>query len=87
LDRLACVGKLGMGALTYKPAIEPETDGEDVIDLSKLADDALGLIEGEEAKSLTMLQRLGGSSGGARPKVLVGLDGKGGLVPDALELP
>ncbi|MFV3130455.1 type II toxin-antitoxin system HipA family toxin [Niveispirillum sp. KHB5.9] len=87
LDRLACVGKVGIGALTYQPATTPEGPEPGSIDLPTLAEDALRILDGGETASLRVLQRIGGSPGGARPKVLVGLDGKGGLTHGEGELP
>lgn len=87
LDRLAGIGDLAIGALTFRPAMEPESPPDGGIDLPTLARDALHLLAGEEAPSLALLQRLGGSPGGARPKVLVGLDGAGALVHGEQALP
>lgn len=87
LDRLACVGAVGIGALTYQPATTPNGPEPDRIDLPSLAADAMRILDGGETPSLALLQRIGGSPGGARPKVLVGLDGKGGLTHGEGALP
>jgi serine/threonine-protein kinase HipA len=87
LDRLAFVGNVGIGALAYRPATTPEGPAPDGIDLSALAEDALRILDGGETSSLMLLQRLGGSPGGARPKILVGLDGRGGLTHGEGTLP
>jgi serine/threonine-protein kinase HipA len=76
LDLLALVGRDGRGALVFEPAATPPDDVES-LDLDALAADALVLLEGEEAKLADALAKLGGGSGGARPKVHVGFDGKG----------
>jgi serine/threonine-protein kinase HipA len=79
LDRLAAVGRTGMGALVYEPEIElPGTDAA-AIDLDALASDAMAVLEGHASELLDQLSRLGGSPGGARPKILVGLDAKNQL--------
>jgi len=75
LDRLAIVGRRGMGALAYRPAI-PEI-ADDVVDFDALARGATEILEGRDSDVLPELERLGGSSGGARPKVLVALDALG----------
>ncbi len=76
LDQLALVGSQGRGALIFEPATTPSEDVES-LDLDALAADATALLEGEEAKLAETLAELGGGSGGARPKVHVGFDGKG----------
>lgn len=76
LDLLALVGSEGRGALVFEPETTPPDDAES-LDLDALAADAMVLLEGEEAKLADTLAKLGGGSGGARPKVHVGFDGKG----------
>ena len=70
LDRLAIIGKNGMGALSYEPAIKYE------FAISDLSLDEINIACGElfnkkNEKNLDDLFRLGGSSGGARPKVML----------------
>lgn len=69
LDRLAWVGEQGAGALVYAPAIELPTPT--VVDLRALAADARLVLDGDADTDLRELLALGGSSGGARPKVNV----------------
>ena len=89
LDRLALVGDRGMGALTYRPAVPQRSDG--VIDLDVFAVEANRILQGDESDVLPELYRLGGASGGARPKVLVAFDGRGnvrdgvGVIPDGYD--
>ncbi len=85
LDRLAIVGRRGMGALAYRPAI-PET-ANDVVDFDDLARGAAEILEGRDCDVLPELERLGGSSGGARPKVLVALDAFGNARAGDDEIP
>jgi serine/threonine-protein kinase HipA len=76
LDRLALVGRGGRGALVYEPADDASiVTGE--VDLHRLAGEAADVIEGHDSAVLRELERLGGSSGGARPKVQVALDDAG----------
>ncbi|HEY0615329.1 MAG TPA: type II toxin-antitoxin system HipA family toxin [Candidatus Elarobacter sp.] len=79
LDRLALVGRRGRGALVYEPAATIDPDGATTgeLDLNHLAHDASEVLEGHESAVLRELERLGGSSGGARPKVQVALDDSG----------
>lgn len=78
VDRLALVGTKGRGALVF----QPETlDGEasSTIDLDALADESRHVLLGEETELEALLTRLGGGSGGARPKVHVAINGGGKL--------
>jgi serine/threonine-protein kinase HipA len=71
LDRLAYVGHRGLGALRYRPEIAPVRHRE-AIDLDALAAEIQSVLDGDAEDVLDHLIELGGSSGGARPKVLVG---------------
>ncbi|MCY1721680.1 type II toxin-antitoxin system HipA family toxin [Prolixibacteraceae bacterium Z1-6] len=72
LDRLAFVGSTGMGALTYKPEIEPAEDTGLIPELDILAYEMNQILQGTSSDIIEELFILGGSSGGARPKVFVG---------------
>ena len=85
LDRLAIVGRRGMGALAYRPAV-PD-DGDVVVDFDALAHGATEILEGRDSDLLPELERLGGSSGGARPKILVALDAAGNARAGDDEIP
>lgn len=69
LDRLAIVGNSGMGALTYRPEINLDTSVEE-LDLDTLAKECKEVLMNESSQDLDTLFKLGGSSGGARPKIL-----------------
>ncbi len=75
LDRLALVGKTGMGALEYEPNYElgeqKETD-----DLDYLSAQCQKILRTEYSDDLDMLYRMAGSSGGARPKILTTFEDK-----------
>jgi serine/threonine-protein kinase HipA len=75
LDRLALVGKSGMGALEYEPDLSTEGEAE-IQDLDYLSEQCRKILMSEYSKDLDMLYRMGGSSGGARPKILTSLDQK-----------
>jgi len=76
LDRLAYLGTRTMGALTYHPPSHEESGGEpQVLDLDALGSNAKAVLEGDATEVLPELMRAGGSPGGARPKVLVGIQG------------
>ncbi len=75
LDRLAYLGNRTMGALTYHPPSEPSDLAKRVLDLQSLARASRQVLEGDAGDVLPLLLRAGGSPGGARPKVLVGVRG------------
>ncbi|WP_300670669.1 type II toxin-antitoxin system HipA family toxin [Soonwooa sp.] len=73
LDRLACVGLQGMGALVYEPDQSPDTSNE-MIDLDILATQTEEVLEGDSEDVIAELLALNGSSAGARPKALIGVN-------------
>ena len=75
LDRLAIVGTSGMGARTYYPEKEiQEKQGHSNLD--ELAEQCQKLLNTEYSDKLDELYRLGGTSGGARPKIMTTIDGE-----------
>lgn len=75
LDRLAIVGTSGMGALTYYPEKEiQEKQGHSNLD--ELAEQCQKLLNTEYSDKLDELYRLGGTSGGSRPKIMTTIDGE-----------
>ena len=75
LNRLAVVQESGMGALTYKPEHRFETPQEES-DYDKLAQECSKILESQSSDNLDELFKLGGSSGGARPKILTKINGE-----------
>jgi len=73
LDMLAYVGKYGMGALVYEPDYGIE-EGKDAINLDLLAQESQEVLNGTSEEVLQELLTLNGSSAGARPKALIGVD-------------
>ncbi len=73
LDRLSWLGTRTMGALTYHPPADREDIDSSVFDLHDLARNSREILAGAAVEVLPQLLRAGGSPGGARPKVLVGL--------------
>jgi len=87
LDRLACVGINGIGALSYAPAIDA-WDGERAnLDLDKLAADAQRVLAGEVSEVISELGQAGGSPAGARPKALIALSPAGHAVHGSDDVP
>lgn len=70
LDRLAYIGSRAMGALEYRPQIKQEA-GSRITDLLELAESARSIVQGKTQDAIESLRILGGSPGGARPKVTV----------------
>lgn len=76
LDRLAYLGTRTMGALTYHPPADSGGGEAQRLDLHVMARASREVIQGSARDVLPELLRAGGSPGGARPKVLVGVSGE-----------
>src|ERR1035438_4396972 len=70
LDRLAYVGRHGMGALSYEPELSLENSDNAPLSLDKLAEESAAVLAGENEEVFEELLRLNGSSSGARPKIV-----------------
>ena len=79
LNRLAVVQESGMGALTYKPEHKFESPEQDS-DYDKLAQECSKILESQDSNNLDELFKLGGSSGGARPKILTKINGEDWII-------
>lgn len=80
LQRLALIGSSGRGALEYRPDFS-ETTRNELLDFDKLAKETeLILTTENNGDSLDTLYQYGGSSGGARPKIFLKLEGKEWLI-------
>jgi serine/threonine-protein kinase HipA len=84
LQKLALIGRRGPGALVYEAAFK--TPDVEVVDLDLLAHEVAEVSEGHATEMLALLERLGGSSGGARPKVLVAMNDTGTVMSDSEHL-
>ena len=88
LDRLAYIGSQGMGALIYRPEIAIDNVDQFKIELDEIAKATKQIIAGTATDVLDEIFKLGGSSGGARPKILVGYNpGTQHLIGAEKELP
>lgn len=88
LDRLAYVGSGGMGALTYKPNLNSEVQSDTLMELDEIYLEMNKVLEGTPSSVIEELFNLGGSSGGARPKIFVGYNPKTNhLIHGKAELP
>lgn len=79
LNRLAVVQESGMGALTYKPEHRFQSEN-DVSNLDILAQECSKILESQNSDNLDELFQLGGSSGGARPKILTSIDNEDWII-------
>ena len=79
LNRLAVVQESGMGALTYKPEHKFESENN-ISDYDILAQECSKILESQNSDNLDELFKLGGSSGGARPKILTSIDNKDWII-------
>ena len=73
LDRLAPVGLTGIGALVYEPDYS-SPNPNDALNLNILAAQTREALTGEAENVLQELLALNGSSAGARPKAMIGVD-------------
>ena len=79
LNRLAVVQESGMGALTYKPEHRFETENK-IADYDILARECTKILESQSSDNLDELFKLGGSSGGARPKILTSINNEDWII-------
>ena len=79
LARLSLVGQSGKGALEYRPALHLG-DLSEIRDFDRLYSQSLSLMERDCVENLDELYQHGGSSGGARPKVMVDIDDQPWLI-------
>lgn len=84
LDRLSIVGSSGMGALTYEPEIGLESK-ENGLAYDEIAAECERLLKTEFSEKLDELFSMGGSSGGARPKIFTMIDGEDWIIKFASE--
>ena len=80
LDRLCYVGEYGIGALSYEPVKEDIGFDKESIVLDDLANSSLNILKGTSSNMLEELLAIGGSSAGARPKIMVQLDHQNNLL-------
>lgn len=80
LDRLAIVGQSGMGALTYQPEQKLLKQNNTTLDLDEIARECNKILNTESSDQLDDLFLLGGSSGGARPKILTTVDNEDWII-------
>lgn len=77
IERLAYIGKNGMGALEYKPSKESDFNFNSAgLDFDTIAKECENILSSKSSDQLDILFKLGGSSGGTRPKILLSEDNR-----------
>lgn len=77
LDRLAYMGKRGMGALEFRPALGTRATSKDALEMRSLVEAARKAVHGElsddalAATALNQIISVGSSAGGARAKAVL----------------
>lgn len=79
LNRLAIVQNNGMGALSYQPEHVFKADNK-ISNLDELANECSKILETNSSNNLDELFKLGGSSGGARPKILTQINNEDWII-------
>lgn len=80
IDRLCYVGKYGIGALSYEPMYDELENPNSKIILDDLANSSINILEGTSYELLDMLLAIGGSSAGARPKIVAQIDESNNII-------
>jgi serine/threonine-protein kinase HipA len=73
IERLSIVGSNGMGALIYKPE-NSFVNNKDSTDLKYIEQEVNKILNDNYTGNIETLVNKGGSSGGARPKILINID-------------
>lgn len=79
LTKLSLIGENGLGGLSYEPS-QFSADSAKTHDFDALAQEVERILNDEDADDLDAVYRLGGSSGGARPKAHIRIDGQDWIV-------
>ena len=79
LSRLAIVGNSGMGGLEYRPVFKLKSATQ-TQDMDHIAAECRKILQEKEPEDLDLLFAMGGSSGGARPKVMLRIDGEDWII-------
>lgn len=89
VTRLTLLSSSGLGALTFEPMQYDGTDIDVSLNYDTLKQQCDKLLQDSDAEDLDLVYRLGGSSGGARPKAHVIMDGQSWIVkfPSSYDVP
>ena len=89
LARLALVGSRGLGALEYVPSQPIGAHGDVDRDWDLISQQCQDILDGEESEALDSIYAWGSTTGGARPKVMVDLEGEPWIIkfPSSIDGP
>ena len=76
LDRLSYIDKNGLGAISYEPEFENDYNFNQNVNLDVVFNEVQTVIKSSSIDAIEELFLLGGSSGGARPKIHIGFNPK-----------
>lgn len=76
LDRLSYLDKNSLGAISYEPEFENNFESNKLIDLDIISNDINNIYNNISIDEIQEMFLLGGSSGGARPKIHIGYNPK-----------
>lgn len=80
LTKLSLISGQGLGSLSYEPS-QSETDDSTLYQLDEIAKEVKRILNDEaDNQNLDVIYKLGGSSGGARPKAHIRIDGEEWIV-------
>ncbi len=80
LTKLSLISGQGLGGLTYEPS-QFEIDNDTLIKLDEISKEVKKILKDETYnKNLDIIYKLGGSSGGARPKAHIKINGEDWIV-------
>ncbi len=80
LTKLSLISGQGLGGLTYEPS-QHEADNSTLFELDEIAEEVKKILNDEtDNQNLDAIYRLGGSSGGARPKAHIKINGEEWIV-------
>lgn len=79
LDRLSIIGQSGKGALEYLPEYDL-CENSSTLSLEELAEESEKILSSKDSSKINQLFSNCGSSGGARPKALITIDGEEWIV-------
>ncbi len=86
LDRLCYIGSYGVGALSYEPKEEEMINLNTKIILDDIAFSSSAILKGDSSDMIDELLVMEGSSGGARPKVMLQINSENNMIHGSQKL-
>lgn len=88
LDRLSYIDKNGLGAISFEPEFENDFNFNKKVNLDSVFDEVQTIGKSSSIDAIEELFLLGGSSGGARPKIHIGFNPKNNtIIHNQMDLP